>query len=150
MIDRASGLPAYRQVAGDLREKINSGEFNPGDKLPSERVLVDTYGVSRITIREAVGLLRSEGLVSAEHGKGVFIRPPHRVERLSRARLSRAARAENKGAFLGDAKANNFTPSVMMGGARRGATLRHAPARAPGWAQCRPGRRCGTCRRHAP
>ena len=114
MIDRASGLPAYRQVAGDLREKINSGELNPGDKLPSERVLVDTYGVSRITIREAVGLLRSEGLVSAEHGKGMFIRPPQRVERLSRSRLSRAARAENKGAFLGDAEANKFTPSVSV------------------------------------
>ncbi|UJW33663.1 GntR family transcriptional regulator [Saccharothrix sp. AJ9571] len=114
MIDRASGLPAYRQVAGDLREKINSGEYNPGDKLPSERALVDAYGVSRITVREAVGLLRSEGLVSAEHGKGVFIRPPHKVERLSRNRLSRAARAENKGAFLADADANEFTPSVSV------------------------------------
>ncbi|QFU94498.1 GntR family transcriptional regulator [Amycolatopsis sp. YIM 10] len=114
MIDRASGLPAYRQVADELRKKINAGEYHPGDKLPSERVLVDTYQVSRITIREAVGLLRAEGLVSAEHGKGVFIRPPHKVERLSRSRLSRAARSANKAAFFGDAAAHQFTPAVEV------------------------------------
>ncbi|AXB46430.1 GntR family transcriptional regulator [Amycolatopsis albispora] len=114
MIDRASGLPAYRQVADELRKKINAGEYRPGDKLPSERVLVDTYQVSRITIREAVGLLRAEGLVSAEHGKGVFIRPPQKVERLSRSRLSRAARSAGQAAFLADAASNRFTPAVEV------------------------------------
>ncbi|WP_086781373.1 GntR family transcriptional regulator [Crossiella equi] len=114
MIDKASGVPAYRQVASALRHKIDAGEYAPGSRLPSERELIDDFGVSRITIREAIGLLRVEGLVVAEHGKGVFVRPPQHVQRLSRSRLTRAAREENKGFFLGDAAANNFTPSVTV------------------------------------
>lgn len=128
MIDRASGLPVYRQVATALREKINSGEFEPGMRLPSERELIETYGVSRITVREAIGLLRAEGLVTAEHGKGVFVRPPNRVQRLSRSRLSREARGQNKGFFLGDAEANNFTPSVTVKITTEPASAEHASA----------------------
>lgn len=114
MIDRVSGVPAYRQVAADLRGKINDGTYPAGGKLPSERTLIDTYGVSRITIREAVGLLRSEGLVVAEHGRGVFVRTTESVLRLSRSRLSKAARDANQAHFLGDASANAFTPSVEV------------------------------------
>jgi GntR family transcriptional regulator len=83
-----------------------SGE-RPGD-------LVGTYGVSRPTIRDAVGLLRTEGVVVAEHGRGIFVKPPTKVQRLSRTRLSKAARQENKGAFLGDAAAGGFTPSTTV------------------------------------
>lgn len=128
MIDRASGLPVYRQVATALREKIDSGEYKPGERLPSERELIEAFGVSRITIREAISLLRSEGLVAAEHGKGVFVRPPNRVQRLSRSRLSRAAREQNKGFFLGDAEANNFTPSVTVKITTEPASADHAAA----------------------
>lgn len=112
MVDRTSGLPAYRQVADDLRAKIGTGELAPGAKLPSERELVDVYGVSRPTIRDAIGLLRSEGVVIAEHGRGVFVRRPVPMVRL--ARLSRAAREANRSAFLGDAAAAGFTPDVRV------------------------------------
>ncbi|GGM74996.1 transcriptional regulator [Longimycelium tulufanense] len=114
MIDRSSGVPAYRQVAADLREKIKSGNLSPGTQLPSERELVESYGVSRVTVRDAVGLLRSEGVVTVEHGRGVFVRPPTTVQRLSRSRLSRAARDANQGMFLGDAAQGGFTPSVTV------------------------------------
>lgn len=108
------GAPAYRQVASTLRERITAGVYAPGESLPSERELVDTFEVSRPTIREALGLLRSEGLVIAEHGRGVFVRPPLSIQRLARSRLSRAARAENRGAFLADAEAGGWTPSSSV------------------------------------
>ncbi|TCO22362.1 GntR family transcriptional regulator [Kribbella steppae] len=107
-----SGIPAYRQVATDLRDKINSGDYAPGAKLPSERVLTEDYGVSRITIREAIGLLRSEGLVEPKQGKGLFVRNPPSVRRQSSTRLGRKARQENRAAFQGDAEASGFRPEV--------------------------------------
>ncbi|MFC0115421.1 GntR family transcriptional regulator [Kibdelosporangium aridum] len=114
MVDRTSGVPAYRQIADHLRGQIESGKLAPGSPLPSERELVDTYDASRPTIREAVKLLRTSGLVVAQHGRGVFVRPPSVVTRLARTRLSRSARAENKGAFMGDAAAGDFAPSVSV------------------------------------
>ena len=110
MVDRTSGVPAFRQVAADLREKITTGQLAPGAQLPSERDLVDAYGVSRPTVRDAVNLLRSEGLVTSEHGRGVFVRPPASIQRIARSRLSREARERNRGAFLADAAARGFTP----------------------------------------
>ncbi|CAM3159807.1 GntR family transcriptional regulator [Saccharomonospora xinjiangensis] len=114
MVDKTSGVPVHRQVAADLRERITAGEYAPGDRLPSERTMIETYGVSRLTIREALGILRAEGIVVTEHGRGVFVRPPVSIQRLSRSRLSRAARAENKGAFLADAAGQGFTPSSSV------------------------------------
>ncbi|MEV6641654.1 GntR family transcriptional regulator [Amycolatopsis sp. NPDC051371] len=114
MVDRRSGVPAFRQVAADLREKIASGRFSPGEQLPSERDLVDSYGVSRPTVRDAVNLLRAEGLVTSEHGRGVFVRPPASIRRIARSRLSREARERNRGAFLADAAAQGFTPSTSV------------------------------------
>lgn len=107
-INRYSGVPAYRQVADDIRAKITSGVYEPGDRLPSERDLTDAYGVSRPTIRDAIGLLRSQGIVTAEHGKGVFVRRLPPVVRLGTDRLSRAARQADRAAFLGDAAAGGF------------------------------------------
>ncbi|OLT46501.1 transcriptional regulator [Saccharomonospora sp. CUA-673] len=121
MVDRTSGVPAFRQVAADLRERIAAGELTAGARLPSERELVDSYGVSRPTIRDAVNLLRTEGVVVAEHGRGVFVRRAAQIQRLARTRLSRAARAQNKGAFLADAAEQGFTPTTTV-------TVRFEPA----------------------
>lgn len=114
MIDRASGLPAYRQVANQLRTQITAGAFAPGEQLPSERELVELYDVSRPTIRQAIGVLRTEGLVLAEHGRGLFVRPKPPVQRLGRNRLSRRERSEARGTFLTDAHVNEFTPRVEV------------------------------------
>jgi GntR family transcriptional regulator len=111
-VDRASGLPAYRQVANQLRAQIAAGEYPAGTQLPSERELVDRYAVSRPTIRQAIAVLRTEGLVLAEHGRGLFVRPKPAVQRLSRNRLSRRERSESRGTFLTDAHINDFTPRV--------------------------------------
>jgi GntR family transcriptional regulator len=64
----------YQQLADRLADDIANGEFAPGSKLPSETELIETYGVSRPTVRQAVAELRKMGLVVSEHGKGSFVR----------------------------------------------------------------------------
>lgn len=68
------GEALYKQVAAKIREAINTGTYRPGQPLPSETDLMGTYGVSRPTVRQAVSVLRSEGLVDVIHGKGTFVR----------------------------------------------------------------------------
>jgi GntR family transcriptional regulator len=67
---------AYERIADDLRERIRAGELAPGDRLPSETVLVDQYGKSLPTLRQALGLLQAEGLIEKQHGRGNFVRRP--------------------------------------------------------------------------
>lgn len=82
-IDRTDDRPPYRQIAAELRRLITSGRLTPGAKLPSESELIEHYGVARMTVRQAMQELRGEGLVVAEHGKGVFVRsaPPVQIGR---------------------------------------------------------------------
>jgi DNA-binding GntR family transcriptional regulator len=56
-----------------IRGWIASGELQRGDRLPSERTLVDELGASRSTIRLVLVRLVAEGLVRAEHGRGYFV-----------------------------------------------------------------------------
>ena len=69
------GRPRYRQVADELRRRILAGAIPAGSLLPTEPQLIAEFGVSRGTIREALGLLRAEGLVVTEHGRGSYARP---------------------------------------------------------------------------
>jgi GntR family transcriptional regulator len=74
------GQPFYAQVADALREDIRAGRYGPGDRLPSERELVERFKVSKVTARAAIVQLRAEGLVTSHQGRGVFVaeRPPLR------------------------------------------------------------------------
>jgi DNA-binding GntR family transcriptional regulator len=69
--------PSYRQIAADLRAKIEQGDLRPGDILPSEADLTATYGVSRGTARQAFLELQAAGLIDAVHGKGRFVKAEH-------------------------------------------------------------------------
>ncbi len=60
-------------VAKDIAERIESGEYAVGQKIPIEAQLCETYNVSRTVVREAVAYLRSEGLVQSRQGVGVFV-----------------------------------------------------------------------------
>jgi len=63
-------IPLYYQIENILREKINSGEYRFGDFLPTERQLVRSYRVSRITVRQALSTLEKDGLISRKRGRG--------------------------------------------------------------------------------
>jgi GntR family transcriptional regulator len=66
-VDRSSALPLWAQVQTDLERRLRRGEFD--DAFPGELALVDTYGVSRHTVREALRRLRASGLVEAARGR---------------------------------------------------------------------------------
>ncbi|GIH91677.1 GntR family transcriptional regulator [Planobispora siamensis] len=69
-----TGRPGYLQIADNLREKIRGGSLAPGTPLPSTAQLAEQYGASLSVVKMAVGLLRNEGLVIGQQGKGVFVR----------------------------------------------------------------------------
>jgi GntR family transcriptional regulator len=66
--------PLYSQLADILRRLITSGELQPRSALPSESYLQQEHGVSRGTVRMAMGILREEGLVVTIAGRGTFVR----------------------------------------------------------------------------
>lgn len=66
-------IPLYSRIASSLRNKIVSGQAEPGSKLLSEEGLAEHFGVSRITIREALSHLEKEGLITRNRGKGTFV-----------------------------------------------------------------------------
>ena len=68
----------YHRIADEIRSAILAGRLAPGDRLSSEWELAEQYGTSRPTVRRAVALLKAEGLVVTEQGRGAFVRPkPH-------------------------------------------------------------------------
>lgn len=68
--------------------------YQPGDKLPSERDLAKTHMVARNTAREAIRQLAESGLVTAQHGRGVFVRTKPRLMRFGQRRYSKKLREE--------------------------------------------------------
>ncbi|MEU5564036.1 GntR family transcriptional regulator [Micromonospora musae] len=73
------GLPRYRVIADELRQRIESGTIPPGTLLPTESALTAEFRAARGTIRQAMAVLREMGLVSTEHGRGTYANP-HRQE----------------------------------------------------------------------
>ena len=67
--------PAYQRIADHLRARIEAGEIEAGSMLPSERALCQEYAVSRMTLRQACGLLEQEGLIERRRGRGTFVSP---------------------------------------------------------------------------
>jgi len=82
MLDRASPVPLYHQMAQHLQEQIASGTLTPGDALPTEEELKHIYGVSRATVRQAVQQLASADLVRLARPHGTFVTQPRLVEPL--------------------------------------------------------------------
>ena len=74
-IDRGSYEPAYAQLVRILIAQIAAGVYRPGDRLPSEAQLCESYGVSPMTVRRVVNILADQGLVTTERGRGTFVRP---------------------------------------------------------------------------
>jgi GntR family transcriptional regulator len=66
-------IPLHAQIREALRLRIQSTEFKAGETFPSERELAELYGVSRMTVRQALQHLRQEGLIYHERGIGTFV-----------------------------------------------------------------------------
>ena len=73
MQDAASGVALWRQVADGIERGIANGTFAPGEKLPGETEIAETYRVNRHTVRRALATLAERGLVRAERGSGTYV-----------------------------------------------------------------------------
>jgi DNA-binding GntR family transcriptional regulator len=78
--------PKYHRVADVLRREIRNGDLAPGQRLPAETTLVERFRMSLPTIRQALGVLRAEGLIESRHGIGTFVKEQRRLQRRSRGR----------------------------------------------------------------
>jgi GntR family transcriptional regulator len=113
-IDPGSDRAVYKQIADHLRAAIARRELPEGEQLPSETRLMEHYGVARMTIRNALRLLQDEGLTTAEHGRGVYVRSRPPVRRLASDRFAQRHRKEGNAAFNAEAAQVGATPQVDM------------------------------------
>jgi len=74
VLDAASPLPLYHQLAEELLAQIRSGRYGAGHKLPSEHELAEHYGVGRPTVRQATDSLIQRGLLERRRGSGTYVR----------------------------------------------------------------------------
>lgn len=74
-----SDLPAYEQVKAFIKGHIGSGEWRPGDPVPSEAALMQQFGISRMTVNRALRELAAEGLVTRVQGSGTKVAQLHRI-----------------------------------------------------------------------
>ncbi|HSJ53068.1 MAG TPA: GntR family transcriptional regulator [Anaerolineae bacterium] len=104
-------VPLYRQIEEDLLAQITAGQLSPGAMIPPERELCERYGVSRITVRRAIGELETRGYVRRQQGKGTFV---------SRSRIRREM--GRLISFSEEMKAQGHTPGSRL------LNLQHRPA----------------------
>lgn len=84
MLEKASPTPLYYRIYTVLRERVTSGYYTQDTPIPSEASLAEAFSVSRITIRKAMELLVSEGLVDRARGRGTFVTETARKQQFNR------------------------------------------------------------------
>lgn len=102
-LTQENNTPLYFQLETLIKRCISSGLVKPGDLLPSEAELCRSFGISRSTVRQAIGELEEEGLVIRHQGKGTFIAEP---------KLHR--RSENIYSFTSEATSMGLKPSSTL------------------------------------
>jgi GntR family transcriptional regulator len=113
-LDRRSDRPAYRQIADRLRADILAGVLEAGSQVPSERALIDQYDAARGTVRQALAVLRTEGLIEVVHGKGAFVRSQPPIRRVAHDRFARRHREAGRAAFLAEMESEGREPEVEV------------------------------------
>ncbi|MBI4628289.1 MAG: GntR family transcriptional regulator, partial [Candidatus Rokubacteria bacterium] len=77
MNDKINGrVPRYHRIAETLRERIRGGELQPGARLDNQRRLAKSFGVTLMTLRQALEVLAREHLITRRHGLGTFVAAP--------------------------------------------------------------------------
>ncbi|WP_328743588.1 GntR family transcriptional regulator (plasmid) [Streptomyces caniferus] len=94
--------PKYQAIADDLKAAIESGEYAPGDRLPGEKVLAAQYGVAVLTARQALKILRTEGLVESKRGAGARVISFRQIRRHGIQRLAREQWGAGKSIWSAD------------------------------------------------
>lgn len=100
--NRESGIPVYRQLADYIKKQITSGEYHPGDVLPSEADYIRDFNVSRTTVRLAFGMITNAGMVRREQGRGTIVVPQVRTQ------------LPYLSSFTEEARSNGRTTSVAL------------------------------------
>ncbi len=72
-LDKNLPVPLYHQLEGILKAEIESGRWRPDEQIPTEAQLVESFGVSKITVRQALEHLAQQGYIRREHGRGTFV-----------------------------------------------------------------------------
>ncbi|MFJ6130854.1 GntR family transcriptional regulator [Streptomyces griseoviridis] len=102
-----------RQIADDLRARIDDGEFGPGARLPGEPALVRDYGVAKMTANGALKLLVAEGIAVSRPGSGTYVREFKLILRDATKRLSRDQWATGKSIWSADVGERPMTPADL-------------------------------------
>ncbi|QDP41293.1 GntR family transcriptional regulator [Radiobacillus deserti] len=103
MLNKNSPLPIYYQLEEEIRQLIQSGQLKPGELLPSEREYAELHEISRMTVRQAINNLASEGLLYRQKGKGTFVAEKKFEQNL-----------QGLTSFSEDMKARGLTPSSRL------------------------------------
>jgi GntR family transcriptional regulator len=106
--------PLQLRVADDIRAKIELGEYAPGRQLPTLDELAGTYMCSLAVVRKALDLLRQQGLVVTEHGKGSFVRERPTARRHGIERYSRNRWKAGKPILTAEAEAQGHTANQLI------------------------------------
>lgn len=88
---RGKKEPAFVAIYEDLFQRLDQGEFLPGDQLPPETVLAERYGVSRNTLRQALAILCEDGRIYNVQGKGSFVSTRSELRQIGFEKLSNPA-----------------------------------------------------------
>lgn len=83
-LDKGSLIPLYHQLKEQLRERVLDGTWKSHEAIPSERELMEEYGISRATVRQALLELVNEGLLYRVQGRGTFVAEPKIEQGLTR------------------------------------------------------------------
>ncbi|SFD55187.1 GntR family transcriptional regulator [Bacillus sp. OV194] len=103
MIDKYSPLPIYYQIEEAIKGRIEKGELQEGEMIPSEREYAETYGISRMTVRQAITNLVNDGYLTRRKGKGTFVANKKIEQKLV-----------GLTSFTEDMKARGLSPSIKL------------------------------------
>ncbi len=119
LIDPKSSIPIFRQIADQLREAIDAGVYNPGEMLPSLRVMAVDIKVNPNTVQRAYDALEREGIVETRRGVGIFVASTNRdklnaVEERLNQHLQSAIRQAIKAGLTPDAVRSVFEAAMRQ------------------------------------
>lgn len=107
-LDLTAHVPIYRQIVDQIRGRIEAGEWQEGDQLPTVRQLAEALQVNFNTVARAYRLLDHSGWVSTQHGRGSFVRGPDGRQLAEPASLRQLTRA-----FADQARRLGFAPEAV-------------------------------------